>query len=398
MAIFSYRASTIAGQTMEGVVEAADERAAVEKLKKTGVIPIKVVAPGLRPLKGRLGLKRSKHDLLTFTTQLSVLLGAGLPLDRSLNILSALAEGKDAKEMVGAILKSIREGSSFSEALIKHPKAFPRLYVNMVRAGEAGGVLDVVLDKLNEFLESSKELKDHIASAMIYPTILSATGTISIIVLLTFVLPKFSGMFAELGGPMPPSTRALLAFSNGLRSYWWLAAAGLAALTVVIRGYISSAKGGYRWDGIKLRVAGDLVRKLETARFCRTLGTLLRSGVSFLQALNNSKDVITNRVMAASLEAVAKGAKEGKGIAAPLTEAGVFPPLALSMIKVGEETGQLETMLLRVATVYEKSLKEAVKRFVGFIEPAMILAMGLVIGFIIISMLMAVFSITDIPF
>jgi general secretion pathway protein F len=300
--------------------------------------------------------------------------------------------------MVDAILKSIREGSSFSEALLKHPKAFPRLYVNMVRAGEEGGVLDVVLDKLNEFLESTKELKNHVASAMIYPIILSATGAISIVILLTFVLPKFSVMFSELGGSIPPSTKALLAVSNGLRTYWWAALSSLAAAVVLARTYIQSSKGGYRWDGLKLRLAGDIVRKLETARFCRTLGTLLRSGVSFLQALNNSKDVISNRVMASALDAVAKGAKEGKGMAGPLAEAGVFPPLALSMIKVGEETGQLETMLLKVATVYEKSLKEAVKRFISFLEPAMILGLALVIGFIVVSMLMAVFSITDVPF
>ena len=398
MAVFSYRASTLAGETMEGVIEGQDEKAAIEKLKNMGVIPLKIAAPGHGALGGRAGFRRSKTDLLTFTLELSVLLSAGLPLDRSLNILSDLAGGRGMKEMVDAILKSIREGSSFSEALLKHPKAFPRLYVNMVRAGEEGGVLDVVLDKLNEFLESTKELKNHVASAMIYPIILSATGAISIVILLTFVLPKFSVMFSELGGSIPPSTKALLAVSNGLRTYWWAALSSLAAAVVLARTYIQSSKGGYRWDGLKLRLAGDIVRKLETARFCRTLGTLLRSGVSFLQALNNSKDVISNRVMASALDAVAKGAKEGKGMAGPLAEAGVFPPLALSMIKVGEETGQLETMLLKVATVYEKSLKEAVKRFISFLEPAMILGLALVIGFIVVSMLMAVFSITDVPF
>ncbi len=398
MAVFSYRASTMAGQTVEGVIEAVDEKAAVERLRDTGVIPLKVAAPGQSASRRRLGFRRSGNDLLTFTTELSVLLGAGLPLDRSLNILSGLAETREMKEMVEAILKSIREGSSFSEALQRLPKAFPRLYVNMVRAGETGGVLDVVLDKLNEFLESTKELKDHVASAMIYPSILTATGVLSIIILLTFVLPKFSVMFAELGGAIPPSTRALLAVSTGLREYWWAAASVLCVLAFCARSYVHSSRGGYQWDRLKLRLAGDLVRKLETARFCRTLGTLLRSGVSFLQALNNSRDVISNRVMASGLDAVAKGAKEGKGIAGPLAESGVFPPLALSMIKVGEETGQLEAMLIKVAVVYEKTLREAVKRLISLLEPAMILGMGLVIGFIIVSMLMAVFSISDVPF
>ena len=398
MAVFSYRATTMAGEPIEGIIEATDEKVAIERLKNTGVIPLKVVAPKQKGLKGKISFKRSKGDLLTFTTELSVLLSAGLPLDRGLNILSEISEGKEMKEIVQSILKSIREGSSFSDALQKHPKAFPRLYVNMIKAGEAGGVLDVVLDKLNEFLESTKELKDQIFSAMIYPTILSLTGGVSIVILLTFVLPKFSVIFTELGGNLPLSTKFLLALSAGMRTYWWIGTACIVGAVLAAKAYVRTAAGRYFWDALKLRLLGDVIRKLETARFCRTLGTLLKSGVSFLQALNNSKDVINNQVIAKGLDGVAKGAKEGKGIAAPLATANVLPPLALSMIKVGEETGQLDTMLLKVATAYEKSLRDTVKRFVGFIEPAMILIMGLVIGFIVISMLMAIFSITDMPF
>jgi general secretion pathway protein F len=398
MAVFSYRATTMAGEPIEGIIEATDEKVAIERLKNTGVIPLKVVAPKQKGLKGKISFKRSKGDLLTFTTELSVLLSAGLPLDRGLNILSEISEGKEMKEIVQSILKSIREGSSFSDALQKHPKAFPRLYINMIKAGEAGGVLDVVLDKLNEFLESTKELKDQIFSAMIYPTILSLTGGISIVILLTFVLPKFSVIFSELGGNLPVSTKLLLALSAGMRTYWWVGTACIVGICLGVKAYVRTAAGRYFWDALKLRLLGDVIRKLETARFCRTLGTLLKSGVSFLQALNNSKDVINNQVIAKGLDGVAKGAKEGKGIAAPLATANVLPALALSMIKVGEETGQLDTMLLKVATAYEKSLRDTVKRFVGFIEPAMILIMGLVIGFIVISMLMAIFSITDMPF
>jgi general secretion pathway protein F len=398
MAVFSYQATTLTGETVEGVIEAADEKVAIERLKSTGVIPLHIRAPKQGGLKIGITFKRSKGDLLTFTSELSVLLGAGLPLDRSLNILSEISEGREMKEIVNSILKSIREGSSFSDALQKHPKAFPRLYVNMIRAGETGGVLDVVLEKLNEFLESTKDLKDHIISAMIYPTILSLTGGVSIIILLTFVLPKFSVIFTELGGALPLPTRILLAVSAGMRGYWWVGAAFIVIFALALKGYLRSEKGRYTWDAFKLKLMGDLLRKLETARFCRTLGTLLRSGVSFLQALTNSKDVVSNQVIARGLDGVAKGAKEGKGIAGPLAEARVLPPLALSMIKVGEETGQLDAMLLKVATTYEKALRDAVKRFVGFIEPAMILIMGVVIGFIVISMLMAIFSITDMPF
>jgi len=388
----------MAGETIEGVIEAADEKLAVERIRNTGLIPLKVVAPKQGGLRGKIGFKRSRADLLTFTAELSVLLSAGLPIDRSLNILSEVSEEKETKKTIQSILKSIREGGSFSDALQKHPKSFPRLYVNMIRAGEAGGVLDIVLDKLNEFLESAKELKDNILSAMIYPAILSITGGISIIILLTLVLPKFSVIFAELGGSIPLSTKVLLGVSHSLRTYWWAFVIAIVVAWGMVRSYMRSAQGRLRWDALKLRLFGDVVRKLETARFCRTLGTLLKSGVSFLQALENSKDVINNQVIASALDNVAKGAKEGKGIAGPLAAAGVLPPLALSMIKVGEETGQLDIMLIKVAAAYEKNLKETVKRFVSFLESAMILSMGLVIGFIVISMLMAIFSITDLPF
>ncbi len=398
MAVFSYLATTMAGETIEGVIEAADEKLAVERIRNTGLIPLKIVAPRQGGLRGKIGFKRSRADLLTFTAELSVLLSAGLPIDRSLNILSEVSEEKEMKKTIQSILKSIREGGSFSDALQKHPKSFPRLYVNMIRAGEAGGVLDIVLDKLNEFLESAKELKDSILSAMIYPAILSITGGVSIIILLTLVLPKFSVIFAELGGSIPLSTKVLLGVSGSLRTYWWIFVIAIVAAWGMVRSYLRSAQGRLRWDALKLKLFGDVVRKLETARFCRTLGTLLKSGVSFLQALDNSKDVISNQVIASALDNVAKGAKEGKGIAGPLANAGVLPPLALSMIKVGEETGQLDIMLIKVAAAYEKSLKETVKRFVSFLESAMILAMGLVIGFIVISMLMAIFSITDLPF
>lgn len=397
MAIFSYRATTMEGAIVEGAIEATDEKSAIERLKNSGVIPLKVAAPqeGIRK---KFTFRSSKGDLLTFTTELSVLLSAGLPLDRSLNILSGISESKEMKNVIQSVLKSIREGSSFSEALQKHPKIFPKLYVNMIRAGEAGGVLDVVLEKLNEFLESTKALKDHIVSVMVYPIILTVTGGISIIILLTFVLPKFSIIFAELGGSLPLTTQILLTFSNTMKSYWWIVLSVIIAGWVIFRNYIKSDIGRYKWDAFKLKLMGDVIRKLETARFCRTLGTLLKSGVPLLQALNNSKDVISNQVIASAIDAVPERAKEGKGIAISLSNANVFPPLALSMIKVGEETGQLDNMLLKVASTYEKSLNVAIKRFVSLLEPAMILSMGMFIGFIVISMLMAIFSITELPF
>lgn len=397
MPIFSYRATTLEGAILEGAIEAADERAALERLKISGMIPLKVFTHQAG-IKKRFQLRSSKGDLLNFTTELAALLGAGLPLDRSLNIMSGISESKETQTIIQTILKSIREGSSFSEALQKHPRMFSRLYINMIRAGEAGGVLDEVLEKLNEFLESAKELKEQVVSSMIYPIILLATGGLSIIILLIYVLPKFSAIFAELGSSLPLPTEILLTVSQGLRSYWWFFLAGFIGGFLLFRTYIKSEQGKYHWDAVKLRLMGEVIRKLETARFCRTLGTLLRSGVPLLQALKNAQDVITNQVFAKAIEGVSKEVKEGKGIALPLSGAHVLPPLALSMIKVGEETGQLDLMLLKVAQTYEKSLRVAIKRFISFLEPAMILAMGLMIGFIVLSMLMAIFSITEMPF
>ena len=396
MPIFSYTATTMEGSVVEGVIEAPEVNSAVEKLRNTGVIPLKIAAPKEEGTK-RLWRKSAKGGVLTFTTEMSALLSAGLPLDRSLNILSDISESKEMKSIVQSILKSIREGSAFSDALQRHPKVFSKLYVSMIRAGEVGGVLDVVLEKLGEFLETSKELKDTVVSAMIYPTILVLTGGASIIVMLTFVLPRFSVIFADLGNTLPLPTQILMTLSNELQSYWWIALLIGLGGCALIKSYIRSEAGRYKWDGLKLRMVGDVARRLETARFCRTLGTLLKSGVPLLQAMTNAKEVLGNQVIASALDTVSKGTKEGKGLAVPLSEAKVFPALALSMIKVGEETGQLDTMLLKVATTYEKSLREALKRFMGLLEPLMILIMALIIGFIVVSMLLGIYSIMDIP-
>ncbi len=397
MAVFSYRATTMEGAVVEGVIEALSEDLAVDRLRNAGVIPLSLAAPQQSRIK-KISFKSHKRDLLNFTTELSALINAGLPLDRSLNIMGEISESQEMKGVVHAVLTSIREGNSFSDALKKHPQIFPLLYVNMVRVGETSGVVGVVLERLHEFLETTSELKDHVVSAMIYPAILGVTGGISIIVLLTFVLPRFSVIFSEIGGSLPLTTQILLYLSSALRTWWWIGAAIMAGVIIVCMSWMKTEAGKIHWDVLKLKMMEDVVRKLETARFCRTFGTLLQSGISVLQALNNSRDIIGNRIIAAGIESVAKGVREGRGIAAPLAEANVFPALALSMIKVGEETGRLDSMLLKVAGTYEKSLKESVKRFMGLIEPAMILGMGLIIGFIIISMLLAIFSIMDLPF
>ncbi|HTZ38793.1 MAG TPA: type II secretion system F family protein [Syntrophales bacterium] len=397
MPVYSYRGTTREGVIVEGAIEAADENMALERLKSTGVIPLRVAAPSAKS-RWSPRLRSSRADLIAFTTELSALLGAKLPLDRSLNILADVAESEELRKVTISVLRSIREGNSFADALQRHSRMFPRLYINVVRAGESAGAVDIVLSELSEFLESTQELRDHVVSAMIYPTILVVTGGLSIILLLTFVLPRFASIFKEMGTAIPLPTQIVLVTSSFLQGWWWVLLLVLIGGAAAFQNYRRSPEGQLRWDAFKLKLMQDVIRKLETARFCRTLGILLRSGVPLLQALNNARDVIGNRVIARSVDSIMAGVKEGKGISAPLSSSGAFPPLALSMITVGEETGHLEEMLLKVASTYERSLKQSVKRFIGILEPAMILFMGLIIGFIVVSMLMAIFSITDIPF
>jgi general secretion pathway protein F len=380
------------------VIEARSEHEVELYLKNNNVVPLRIqeVKQGLG--KDAFSFQSAKSELQVFTTELYTLMSAGLPLDRSLNILLGVTRNKKMKEVIFDVLKSIREGGTFSDALQKHSNVFSMLYINMVRAGELSGAMDVALEKLIEFLEASEELKNHIFSAMIYPVILVVTGILSIIVLVTVVLPKFTQIFADLGTQLPVSTQILVGFSHILLSYWWVILLALAILWFVARSYIKTDKGRYNWDKLKIKLMGDIILKLETARFCRTLGALLRSGVPLLQAVKNAKDIIGNFAVSSALDRVTKEIKEGKGISKPLSDANIFPELAMSMIKVGEETGQLDVMLIKVANTYEKSLKNSIKRFISILEPALILGMAFIVGFIVISLLMAIFSITDIPF
>ncbi len=409
MSTYLYKATDSSGKVVNGSLEAEAEKGVVAELHNMGFIPMRITLS-----KGsgkRLDVDVSKQissffkgvsgkDILAFTQDLSTLLESGLPVDRALSILIDAAEKEKVKEVVGDILKTVQGGGYLSDAMAKHPKVFSTFYVNMVRAGEAGGVLESVLARLGAFLESSQDLKDYIKSAMVYPLFLVFVGGGSIIILLTFVIPKFSVIFSDMGQAIPFTTRFLLGLSEVLRSYWWVILGGLGVIFFFLRRYFSTRAGRLRLDRNKLSlpIAGELVKKIEVARFARTLGTLTKSGVPILQALVLVKDIIGNRVIAKSMEAVYERVKEGDKLSKPLSDSGVFPSLAIQMITVGEETGRLDSMLLRVAENYEKMVKDTVKRFISLLEPAMILAMGLVVGFVVISMLMAIFSMNEMPF
>jgi type II secretion system protein F len=401
---FSYKATDRSGKIFEGAMEGKDEKAIVESLQKLGYIPIRVSSqqaqgatkPRIRSYFERVTLK----DLMLFTQELSTLIEAGLPLDRSLQILAELTEKEKFQEVVKDLLRKIEAGSSFSEALSSYPAIFPRLYINMVKAGEVGGVLNLILARLTKYLQTSKETREYLVSVMIYPALLTLVSGASIVILLTFVIPRFAKIFEDMGGTIPLPTQILLSVSQFVKDYWWAIAGGLLAIGFGIRSYTRQGEGKVQWDQLKLRLAlvGHLVRQMEIARFARTLGTLIQSGVPILQALQIVRETVSNEVIARSIGEVHTGVKQGGSISKTLQNQGIFPPLAIHMMTVGEETGKLDEMLMRVAETYEASLQTALKRFISLLEPMLILFMGLVIGFIVISMLLAIFSINEIPF
>jgi type II secretion system protein F len=406
MAVFQYRAADHSGKVVEGVMEAEAENSVVAQLHDMGFIPLRIAMPGERlagafktdhALFTRRGI--SQRQLLQFTQEIGTLLGAGLPLDRSLSVLTNLVEGEEFRKIVRLLLEGVRAGKSLSAAMAEHPDHFPKLYINMIRAGESGGVLESVLRHLADYLARSLELKEDIRSALTYPMVVVFVGGFSLCVLFLFVIPKFSVLFRDVHQTLPLLSRLLIEFSEGLTRYGWV---GILILLVGVVGfafYIRNPEGRLYWDSLRLRfwLVGDLMRKLEVARFSRMLGALLKGGVPLLDALGTVQGVVGNRLVARALLQVQGKVREGKGMTGPLAESNVFPPLALHMIAVGEETGRLEGMLNNVADHFDDEVKRTTKRLTSLLEPALILVMGVVIGVVVLSMLMAILSIYELP-
>jgi general secretion pathway protein F len=402
MPVFAYRAADRRGQTIDGVMEAADARAVVDRLRKEAYFPIKVAAQGERAaLFTRGGGSRVRQrDLLAMTQMLATLFEAGLPLDRALSILEELAPSPRVRTIVADLLHSVRGGSSLSEALAKHhPRPFSRLYINMVRAGEKGGVLEVSLRRLAEFLEARAAFNEAVVSALAYPLVITAVGAAAIIFLMTFVIPRFATIFNDLGQAIPLPTQILLTTSAALQTYWWVGAVVVMALVLGWRIWTGTPQGRARWDQFVLRlpIVGTLALKVETARFARTLGTMLKSGVPVLGAMAVVGDMMSNQSVGAAVARVADGVKRGGTIAAGMREHTAFPPLAMHMVRVGEETGRLEEMLLKVADTFETDVRTELKRVLGLLEPVIIVGMGVLVAFIVVAMLLAIFSINEVP-
>ena len=400
MPVFVYRAADRRGQTIDGVMEAPDARAVIERLQRDAYFPIRVAPHAERGGWFSFGGSRvSQRDLLAFTQQLATLFEAGLPLDRGLSILEELAPNPRVKAIVTDLLLSVRGGASLSEALGKHhPRPFSRLYINMVRAGERGGVLEVTLRRLAEFLEARSAFADAVRTAVAYPIFLVAVGIGAVVFLMTFVIPRFATIFADLGQAMPLPTQILLWVSAGVQGYWWAGVLLILGALLGWRVWTGTPQGRVRWDQtmLGLPLVGPLFMKIETARFARTLGTMLRSGVPVLGALAVVGDMMSNQAVGGAVSRLSDGVKRGGTIAAGMQDQGMFPALAIHMVRVGEETGRMEEMLLKVADTFETDVRIEMKRTLGLLEPTIILVMGVLVAFIVVAMLMAIFSINEV--
>jgi general secretion pathway protein F len=387
-------------------MEAYDAQAVVERLHREEYFPLRVEAAEGQGWLRRLGQGWGRGsripaaDVVAFTQQLAALVEAGFPLERAMVVLGDLSRGRRLGQVVQDVTQSVRTGLTLSDALARHhPRPFSRLYVNTVRAGERGGVLELALRRLADHLESVRELREAIVSALIYPALLLGVGVGAVVFLLTFVLPRFAVMLADLGQTLPLPTRLVLATSEGLLAYWWVLAA--TALGVVLAWQVAarSEPTRLRIDGmcLQLPVVGELLRKVEIGRAVRTLGTLLSAGVPLLSALDVAREGAGNRQVAAALGAVHANVKRGEGLARAMADTGVFPALVVHMTRVGEEAGRLDEMLARVASVYEREIRSALRRLISTLEPAIIVVLGLVVLGIVLSILLAILSINELP-
>ncbi len=339
----------------------------------------------------------STKSLVVFTRQLSTLIAAGLPLVKALRTLHDQLEPGVLKDIIKGIAGEVESGTNFSEALSHFPKVFPEFYVNMIKAGELGGMLQGILKRLSEFLDKSQKLRDRIKSALMYPAFVLMVAVLILIMLMIFVIPTFTNMFSELGGALPLPTKILIVTSEVIRKAWYLIPIIPILLVVLYKLLIRNPGRKIFVDKIKLYipVVGILIRQLSVARFSRTLGTLLSSGVPILNALETVRDIIGNEFIGRAVLQVRDSIKEGEGVSGPMEASKAFPPLVVKMINIGEETGQLDKMLIQIADNFEEEVDVAITGLTSLLEPILIVLMGLVVGFIVVSMFMPLFSLAN---
>jgi type IV pilus assembly protein PilC len=398
MPVFTYKAKNSNGALVEGTVDAEEQKAAVERLRSQKLVVIEIGEKS-GPLNAIFAIFKKKgkvysRDLVLFSRQLSTLVSAGVPIVQSLSILENQAENPTFKEVLGAVRTDIESGLSISDALRKHPDAFPELYTSMIKAGELGGILDTILERLTSYLESNEALKAKVKSAMMYPIIVLSICAVITIFLMTFVIPRFATIFLSFGAELPLLTQILLDTSNLMIKYFYMIIIGPMAMTWAFKRWYKTPAGQKIVDGKLLNVPifGIILKKVAVARFTRTLGTLIKSGVSILQALETVAATAGNVVISEAVLSARESIREGGHLSDPLRKSGIFPNMVTAMISVGEETGALDVMLSKIADFYDQEVDTAIKGLTSLIEPIVIVIMGTIVGTIVAAMFLPMFG------
>ena len=399
MPAFSYKAIGRDGRSTEGTVEAAGLELASRQLRAQGLTLLKLEAgdAGAAASRKDTGKPPGRQEVLSMTTELAVLLRAGLPLDRALKVLIDMAAQPQMEALLRDLLKNVKGGKPLSAALQPHESVFGAFYINMVRSGEASGQLSAVLDRLVDYLESARANRDSVISALIYPAILLVVSVLSVVLMLGFVVPQFEALFEDMGEALPLLTRGVLAGADFVKSWWWLLLLLVVVAVMGFRRWAATDQGRTALDRrlLNLPLAGGIVFEFEMSKFARTVGTLLGNGVSLLKAISIAIDTVDNRVIAESLRVLPPAVKAGKRMSVALGETGMFTPMVIQMVRVGEESGSLDQMMLELAKVFEDHVQSGVKRGLALLEPALILTMGFLIAIIIIAILMGILSVNN---
>jgi len=391
MPTFRVKARNWEGKIIANDMDGPSKEEVVARLREKGLFVTEI-----KEKRAALGLSLfgggsvSSKEVAIFANMFAVMIGSGVPLVRCLSILQAQMENPTFSKIIGQIRSEVEGGSTFSQALSRHPKAFDNLFVNLVKAGEAGGILDKILNRLSGYLEKSEELKSKVKGALTYPVVVLSIAVLVVIALIMFVLPQFKSIFQSMNVELPAITQMLLALSDIMQEWWWVILPCLALIPISIMQFFRSPQGQRVFDTNILRVPvfGSMMRKVAVARFTRTLGTMISSGVPILQALEVTASTAGNVVIKEAVDKTRVSIREGESIADPLKQSGVFPPMVVQMISVGEETGELDKMLMKIAQFYDTEVDAAVKGLTSVIEPIVIVVMGLVIGGIVLAVFM----------
>jgi len=392
---FTYTARAVNGDLKSATLEAPNRDEVVKQLRQQRLNVLKI-DEGTAVKKKRAG-KIKMRDIVIFTRQFSTMINAGLPLVQALDILATQSENPALKDVTRQVVFDVESGNTVADALRKQPRAFSELYVNMVAAGEAGGILDTILMRLAVFMEKNDALIRKVKGAMIYPGVIMSVAAIAITILLVFVIPTFASMFASANIPLPLPTRIVIGLSHALKTYWWVLVGGVFLIVTAIRKYYATNDGKLQIDRLLLKapVLGDVLRKSAVSRFTRTLGTLISSGVSILDGLEITAKTSGNRVIQDAIMESRTSIAGGETIAAPLKKSQVFPPMVISMIAVGEQTGGLDEMLSKIADFYDEEVDAAVSGLLALMEPVMIVFLGVVVGGMVIAMYLPIFDMVN---